>query len=86
MRFDVIAPDGGVRTLVDLPRYDFNWQIPVAYADPPLVKQGSLVRVTGWFDNSPANKANPNPEATVRWGSQTDDEMLIGYVEYYRVN
>ena len=38
--------------------------------------------MTGWFDNSADNPANPNPEATVRWGEQTDDEMLIGYVEY----
>ena len=39
-----------------------------------------------WFDNSTGNPANPDPKATVRWGSQTDDEMMIGYVEYYRVN
>jgi len=85
MRFEVIAPDGQIRTLLDLPRYDFNWQIPTQYAEPPFVKKGSLIRVTGWFDNSVENKANPNPNATVRWGSQTDDEMMIGYVEFTRV-
>ena len=85
MRFEVLTPSGETHTLLDLPRYDFNWQIPVRYAEPPLVTKGSKLRVTGWFDNSADNKANPNPGATVRWGSQTDDEMMIGYIEYYRV-
>jgi mono/diheme cytochrome c family protein len=84
-RFEVIMPGGESRTLVDIPRYDFNWQIPTQYADPPLIPGGSVLKVTGWFDNSPQNPANPDPSATVRWGSQTSDEMMIGYVEYYRV-
>jgi hypothetical protein len=85
MRFELISPTGEVRTLLDLPRYDFNWQVPSRYARHPFVRNGSSIRVTGWFDNSAANPANPDPTATVRWGSQTEDEMLIGYVEYYRV-
>lgn len=85
MRFEAIARDGSVRTLLDIPRYDFNWQIPSLYAEPPLLPGGTQIRVTGWFDNSAGNPANPDPSATVRWGSQTNDEMMIGYVEYYRV-
>ena len=27
--------------------------------------------------------ANPDPNKQVRWGPQTYDEMMIGYVEYY---
>lgn len=84
MRFELILPSGEVRTLLDWPRYDFNWQIATRYAQPPAIPVGSSIRVTGWFDNSAANRANPNPNATVHWGSQTDDEMMIGYVEYYR--
>jgi hypothetical protein len=41
------------------------------------------VRATGWFDNSANNPANPDPAKTVRWGPQTSDEMMLGYVEYY---
>jgi thiol-disulfide isomerase/thioredoxin len=85
MRFEVLTPEGTTaRTLLDMPRFDFNWQIPTRYAEPPLVRAGSLLRVTGWFDNSSANPNNPDPTATVRWGSQTADEMMIGYVEYSR--
>lgn len=84
MRFEVTTPGGEPRTLLEVPRYDFNWQIPIVYAEPPLLKKGSVIKVTGWFDNSAANPANPDPSALVRWGSQTNDEMMIGYVEYCR--
>jgi hypothetical protein len=39
--------------------------------------------VTGWFDNSVANPANPDPTVAVPWGPQTHEEMNVGYVEYY---
>jgi thiol-disulfide isomerase/thioredoxin len=83
-RFEVLLPTKEVRTLLEVPRYDFNWQVPVSYAEPPLIPAGSAIKVTSWFDNSTGNPANPNPNVAVRWGSQTSDEMMIGYVEYYR--
>jgi hypothetical protein len=52
-------------------------------ADPLDVSRGSRIEVTGWYDNSAANPANPDPTQSVRWGPQTEDEMLLGYVEYY---
>lgn len=79
----VVDPDGVRSTLLDVPRYDFNWQLSYRYADPPLLLSGSTVRVTGVFDNSRGNPGNPDPTSQVRWGKQTDDEMLIGYVEYW---
>jgi hypothetical protein len=38
--------------------------------------------VTAHFDNSTANRANPNPNETVRWGDQTWEEMMIGFMTY----
>ncbi|MGH9824828.1 MAG: hypothetical protein ACREDR_16485, partial [Blastocatellia bacterium] len=37
---------------------------------------------TAHFDNSPGNKANPDPTKTVRWGPQTWDEMMIGFFDF----
>jgi len=82
-RYDVILPGGETRTLLEVPRYDFNWQLSYRYAEPPLIPAGSKVRATGWFDNSDKNPANPDPKKLVRWGPQTTDEMMLGYVEYY---
>jgi hypothetical protein len=49
-----------------------------------LIPAGSTIRVLAVYDNSVDNPANPDPTRTVKWGEQTYDEMLIGYVEYYR--
>ncbi len=38
--------------------------------------------MTAHFDNSPANRANPDPTANVRWGDQTWEEMMIGFFTY----
>ena len=84
-RYEVALPDGTLRTLLEVPRYDFNWQVSCRYAEPPTIPRGSLIRATGWFDNSANNPANPDPTKTVRWGLQTSEEMMIGYVEYYEV-
>ncbi|MFT5131445.1 MAG: peroxiredoxin [Rhodothermales bacterium] len=83
IRYEVVLPDGESQMLLDLPRYDFNWQLMYRFAVPHAVPAGSSIRVTGWFDNSAGNPANPSPGSTVRWGKQTEDEMLIGYAEFY---
>lgn len=82
-RYEVTYPDGGHEILLDIPRYDFNWQLRYELKKPKMIPRGSTVKVTGIFDNSPANRANPDPTKTVRWGDQTVDEMLIGYLEYF---
>lgn len=82
-RFDLTSADGKTETLLDIPRYDFNWQIRYDYAAPKFIPRGSKLTITAVFDNSAANKANPDPSKTVRWGQQTYDEMMIGYVEVF---
>jgi hypothetical protein len=80
-RYELIA-DGQTRTMLDIPRYDFNWQLLYRYAEPVSVKAGSTLQFTAWYDNSSNNPANPDPNKEVRWGPQTFDEMHLGYVEY----
>ncbi len=80
-RYSVTSADGE-RTLLDVPHYDFNWQLLYRYAEPVRLKRGDRLTFDVVFDNSAGNPANPNPDETVRWGPQTDDEMLLGYVEY----
>ncbi len=82
-KFEVILPDGKTETLLDIPRYDFNWQLRYDLRQPRLIPRGSSVRITAAFDNSPGNRANPDPSKLVRWGQQTVDEMMIGYLEYF---
>ena len=78
-RFEAIFPDGKRETLLDVPRYDFNWQLTYELAEPILLPKGSQVVCTAHFDNSPANPVNPDPSKEVRWGDQSWDEMMIGF-------
>lgn len=81
--FELIEPDGHTETLLNIPQYDFNWQLRYDYREPKVVPAGSRVKVTAVFDNSENNPANPDPAKTVHWGQQTFDEMMIGYVETF---
>ena len=82
-KYEILSQSGKSETLINIPKYDFNWQLRYAYKEPKAVKKGDTLKFTGWFDNSSKNPYNPDPKRTVPWGEQTYDEMLIGYVEYF---
>jgi peroxiredoxin len=82
-RYEARLPDGRTQVLLDVPRYDFNWQLSYRLAEPIELPRGTTLHLTGWFDNSKNNPANPDPTRTVGWGPQTYDEMMLGYVEYH---
>ena len=80
-RYVAHFPDGRDEILLDIPRYDFNWQNSYVLAEPKLLPRGTRMQCIAHFDNSEDNLANPDPSATVRWGDQTWDEMMIGYFD-----
>jgi len=82
MTYTAIYPDGRQEVVLRVPKYDFGWQTDYALAQPLSLPKGSKLHVTAHYDNSPANRANPDPTATVRWGDQTWEEMMIGYITY----
>lgn len=84
-RYEVQYPDGKTEVLLDIPRYDFNWQLLYILREPKDLPKGSMLICTGWFDNSDKNPANPDPKAEVKFGEQTWDEMQIGYVNGYEI-
>ncbi len=76
MRIDAHYPDGQKETLLNVPRYDFKWQIVYYQKTPLQLPKGTKLELTAHWDNSPANKWNPDPAATVHWGDQSWAEML----------
>lgn len=77
-----LTTGGKTTKLLDVPRYDFNWQLNYVLQSPLAVKSGDTLKFSAWFDNSDKNPANPDPTKTVRWGAQTFNEMHLGYIEY----
>jgi hypothetical protein len=64
-----------------VPDYDFNWQSVYRFAEPIRVVKGSQLTWTGVWDNSPDNPRNPDATREVRWGEQTWDEMMNGWMD-----
>lgn len=81
MRYELLLPNGKRETLLDVPRYDFQWQMSYYFKHPRHVPAGTWLLVTGAFDNSAANPANPDPNRRVYFGKQSWDEMFIGFFE-----
>ena len=80
--YQLTLPDGSSKTILSVPRYDFNWQTRYEFKEPVAAPKGSRLICIAHFDNSSKNKWNPDPSKTVRWGPQTWEEMMIGFVGF----
>jgi hypothetical protein len=79
--FDIVGPKGYVERLLAVKPYKFNWQLNYVLKTPRMLPKGTVLRWTGYFDNSPNNPANPDPTVEVTWGEQSWDEMMIGFFD-----
>jgi len=86
MRFSMIYPNGTRDDIINVPDYNFAWQPTYRLAEPMLLPAGSRVMIEGAFDNSQYNLGNPDPDAAVRGGAQSWDEMFIGYFSFHKTN
>lgn len=78
--YNILRPGGGIETLLRV-NYDFYWQLSYRLAEPRLLKAGTVLQAVAWYDNSKNNPHNPDPDAAVRWGDQTYDEMMVGFFD-----
>ena len=61
--------------------YHFHWQMSYRLAHPLFLKAGTQLQAVAWYDNSESNPHNPDPSATVGWGEQTYEEMMVGFFD-----
>lgn len=83
MKFSAEYPDGSMVDLLSVPNYSYAWQPTYALEEPISLPAGTRVHVTGAFDNSEHNPANPDPSKELTFGLQSWDEMFIGYWTYH---
>ena len=81
-KYTLVYPDGKTKELLSVPKYDFGWQLTYVFKEEVAVPKGSKLICVAHYDNSLGNKFNPDATATVRWGDQTWEEMMIGYIDY----
>jgi hypothetical protein len=81
--FEYIAhyPDGGSETLLEVLRYNFDWQTSYILEEPVRLPAGTRIQTIATYDNSAANPANPDPDRAVSFGRETWDEMLGGLMQ-----
>lgn len=80
-RFIAEQPDGREEILLDVPKWNFEWQVEYILAKPKLLPRGTRLRAHATYDNSSGNPANPDPTKEVFFGLQSHEEMMIGYYE-----
>ena len=69
-------PDGSRQWLIYISRWDFNWQDQYRYRTPFWLPAGTRLTLEYTFDNSAANRHNPDsPPRRVKWGQRSSDEM-----------
>ncbi len=85
-RYEAFYPDGRQEVLLDVPKYDFNWQLKYILDEPKRLPKGTKVVCTAVYDNSAGNLSNPDPSRKVRWGDQSWEEMMIGFFDTVAVD
>jgi len=78
MRAKAIYADGTEEELIDIPKYDYAWQLSYTWKEPKFIPAGTRLFVEGAFDNSADNPMNPDPAREVPWGQMSEDEMFFG--------
>jgi peroxiredoxin len=81
-RYELIHPNGKRETLLSVPRWDFNWQNVYRFQEPLKVPKGARLHAVAHWDNSTNNLLNPDPSKSARFGLQTWEEMMVGFVAY----
>ena len=74
-KYTLEKPDGSSEVILDVPRYDFNWQTYYFFAKPLDIPAGAKIKSMAWYDNSATNKSNPDATKDVKWGDQSWEEM-----------
>ena len=82
MKVEAILPDGGREIVSYVGNFNFNWMTNYIYTDDaaPVFPKGTVIQVSAWYDNTKANKDNPDPEQWVGYGDRTVDEMAHAWM------
>ena len=82
MQMTAVLPDGTTRVLSRVSDFNFNWHNNYVYSDveAPLLPKGTVIQVKSWYDNTSANRSNPDSNQWVGYGDRTVDEMGHAWV------
>lgn len=81
-QLEIVRADGSTSCLLNLPRWDFNWQRSYRLATPDTLRVGDSLRLSCRWNNTEAfqpvvNGRRQAPKDS-NWGEGTGDEMCLG--------
>jgi hypothetical protein len=78
-----ITADGDLINLINIPKWDFNWQMTYQFEKMVKIPKGSVIYSEGEYDNTLSNKLNPyNPPKDVGYGWESKSEMMNLIFQY----
>jgi hypothetical protein len=80
---EIFYPETGKLEMISsVSNWTNSWHTSHIYDDDtaPLVPKGAVLVITGYYDNTPGNKQNPDPDQWVGLGSRTADEMSHAWI------
>ena len=82
MQVEAIQPNGSTQIISSVSNFDFRWMTNYIFAEDvaPAFPKGTVIHVTAWYDNTRANKNNPDPDQWVGFGDRTVDEMAHAWM------
>jgi hypothetical protein len=82
MQVEAILPDGSSQIVSYVGNFNFNWMTNYIFADDaaPVFPKGTVIHVSAWYDNTKANKNNPDSDQWVGYGDRTVDEMAHAWI------
>ncbi len=88
MQVEAILPDGSTQIISYVGRFNFNWMTNYIYDDDasPVFPKGTVIHVSAWYDNTKANRDNPDPDQWVGYGDRTVDEMAHAWMNVVYLN
>ena len=88
MQVEAILPDGSTQIISYVDKFNFNWMTNYIYEDDaaPVFPKGTIIHVSAWYDNTKANKSNPDPDQWVGYGDRTVDEMAHAWMNVVYLN
>ena len=81
LKWVIVYPDGREQIILNVPKFDFNWQFNYELEEPLQIPAGSKILGIGVYDNSP-EEVEPGPHLAVYWSEQSWDEMYQPFTEY----
>jgi hypothetical protein len=88
MKVEAILPDGGRQVISYVGNFNFNWMTNYIFDDDaaPVFPKGTVIQVSAFYDNTKANKNNPDPDQWVGYGDRTVDEMAHAWMNVVYLN